>query len=152
VADRFAVSVANFAKKGKANMDAVVRKIVLDISTRVVMRSPVGDPSHWSNPAPKGYTGGHFRANWQYAAGLVPQGVLPTIDKSGRVSIERVRKGLEALAGHAYGKVHWLTNNLPYAMRLETGWSRQAPQGMVGLVVREFQSVVRKAADSVRKS
>jgi hypothetical protein len=48
--------------------------------------------------------------------------------------------------------VHFLTNNLPYALRLEYGWSKnQAPAGMVGLAVAEFQSIVRDAAAEVNK-
>lgn len=127
-------------------MDQAVRKIVLDISTRLVMRSPVGDPSKWVHPAPKGYTGGHFRANWQYGMSVVPKGALSSVDKTGRVSIERVRNGLASVKGVAYDRVHYLTNNLPYAMRLETGWSQQAPQGMVGITVKEFKDIVARIA------
>ena len=46
----------------------------------------------------------------------------------------------------AAGTVHVWINNLPYAQRLEDGWSKQAPSGMVGLAVREFRSIVESAA------
>lgn len=38
-----------------------------------------------------------------------------------------------------------ISNNLPYAQRLEDGWSDQAPIGMVKVTVAEFQSIVKKA-------
>lgn len=142
--DQFALDVSKFAIKAKGNMDAVVRKIVLDVGTRIVMRSPVGDPSRWAHTAPKGYIGGHFRANWQYSEGAFPNGVLPVIDKSGNVSLQRIRLGLAAVK-KAYGTIHFIGNNLPYGPRLENGWSKQAPYGMVALTVKEFQGIVKQA-------
>lgn len=146
MSDKFSVDVSAFVKKAKANMDAVVRKIVLDLGTRVVLRSPVGDPSGWAHPAPKGYTGGRFRANWQYSIVAPETGVLNVADKSGQVSIARITSGMPKGAA---GWVHFIVNNLPYAKRLETGWSRQAPAGMVGLAVKEFQAIVARAAKAV---
>jgi hypothetical protein len=32
----------------------------------------------------------------------------------------------------------WIYNNLPYAERLENGWSKQAPEGIYGLALQEF--------------
>lgn len=143
---QFALDVSAFAQKARLNMHAAVRKIVLDIGSRVVLRSPVGDPSRWAGPAPKGYTGGRFRANWQYSTIAPMSGVLGVVDKTGKVSLDRIRTGMPK---EAAGKVHWIVNNLPYAARLETGWSKQAPGGMVGLVVREYQGIVAKAAKEV---
>ena len=40
-------------------------------------------------------------------------------------------------------------NNAPYAQRIENGWSRQAPQGLVGLTVVMFQQIVREAAEAL---
>lgn len=143
--EKFVVDLTAFVKKAKGNADAVVRKVVLDIGTRIVVRSPVGDASFWKSPPPKGYTGGRFRANWQYGEGVVPLGASSAIDPTGAVSLARIA----AIKPEAAGKVHYLTNNLPYAMRLETGWSKQAPGGMVALAVREFQGVVARITKEV---
>lgn len=146
---QFALDISNFVKKAKGNMHAVVRDIVLDVGTRIVMRSPVGDASHWQSPPPKGYIGGRFRANWQYGEGVRPQGTLIAIDPKGNATVVRILAGIKP---DAAGKIHWLTNNLPYAQRLEYGWSkRQAPAGMVGITVTEYQTVVRNAAAAVNK-
>lgn len=148
-AERFVVDMRKFVRKSKDVMDQVVRKVVLDIGTSVVMRSPVGDPSGWASPAPKGYVGGRFRANWQYAETTRPQGTLGEFDPSGQKSIARMfaKVGL----ADAAGKIHYLTNNLPYGPALERGWSKQAPAGMVGLAVREFQATVERAARAMRR-
>lgn len=141
MSDNFFLDISSWAKKAEGRLDQITRKVVLDVGTRLVMRSPVGDPSIWQSAAPKGYTGGHFRGNWQYGEGFIPQGALATVDKSGRASIARLKPS--AKPG---GKVHYIVNNLPYAMALERGHSKQAPQGIVGLTVMEFRPIVEKVA------
>lgn len=145
---RFFTDLKAFADKTKVNMNAIVYKTVLDIGTRIVMRSPVGDGNAWKHKPPKGYVGGRFRGNWQYGDGAIPNGIVRTIDASGQLSIGRITAGLKP---DAAGRVHYLVNKLPYAMPLETGWSKQAPAGMVDVTVREFESIVKRAVDEVKK-
>lgn len=149
-APKFSLQLREFARKTDERKHAIVRKIVLDVGTSVVMRSPVGNPELWQHPAPAGYVGGRFRANWQYgnySGAGIPTSMLSDIDPSGQASTARIAASVPERAA---GMVHVLVNNLPYAMRLETGWSKQAPGGMVGLAVREFQDTVRRAAEAIR--
>ncbi len=37
-------------------------------------------------------------------------------------------------------------NSEPYAERVEFGWSSQAPQGMLRITIKEWQSIVAKSA------
>lgn len=154
---RFTLDLRKFAEKTGKKMDQVVAKIVIDIGTRIVERSPVGNPELWAINrgrkgklrAPPGYVGGRFRANWQYATkgSGVPVFPLDDIDPTGQVSIKRISRYVTSMgAGH----VHVLVNNLPYAVPLENGWSKQAPAGMVGLAIVEFQGIVESAADEVK--
>jgi len=151
MSSRFSLDMRKWINGGIANSDAVVRKVILDFGTRLVERSPVGDGTLWKRPPPKGYVGGRFRANWQYGnlagAGL-PSGELPDIDATGRASTERLAAGVAGAARMA--TKHYLVNNLPYAIRLETGWSKQAPAGMVAITVAEFQPIIDKAATEVK--
>lgn len=141
----FVADLSAFASKAKSNMDKVVRKVVLDVGTSVVEKSPVGDGKFWKSPPPPGYVGGRFRGNWQYTFNAIPKGQLNIIDPSGSISIGRISKGLGGQTNVA--GIHYVSNNLPYAQRLEEGWSyRQAPQGMVMLTVVEFQSLFKRAA------
>lgn len=159
----FALDLKKFADKTDQRVNAVVGKIVLDVGTSLVMKSPVGDPKYWvfnrgdkTKPdyvnfeayrdAPDGYVGGRFRANWQYGVGDFDVTTTEQTDKSGRVSIARITTGL---GSQPAGKVHYLGNSLPYAERLENGWSRQAPSGMVGLTVLEFNPIVDAAAKAL---
>lgn len=143
----FELDLKAFAEKTSAKANAVVRKIVIDVGTALVMKSPVGDAEFWQHPAPPGYVGGRFRANWQYGFGAPLLATNEKVDPEGAATIQTiVGKVSDKPAGH----VHYITNSLPYADRLEHGWSRQAPQGMVGLTVLEYGPIVEAAARAVQ--
>ena len=144
----FATDIAKFLTKTDRRVNSVVKKIVIDLGTKIILRTPVGNPSMWQDPdgAPVGYAGGQARANWQYGNGNMPSGTLDTIDKAGSSTVNKIISGVQASRA---ASVHWVTNNLPYINRLENGWSRQAPQGMVRLSVMEFKQVVKDAIKNV---
>lgn len=156
----FAADLERFRAKTVAKMHLVVRKVIVDVTTSLVMKSPVGDPDYWLfnrgtkeapdyvnysayRDPPLGYVGGRFRGNWQYGHGAAPSGELDTIDKSGGLTIAGINSEVPEKPA---GSVHFIVNNLPYGQRLEEGWSRQSPHGMVGLTVAEFNTIVREAA------
>jgi hypothetical protein len=60
-------------------------------------------------------------------------------DKGGQDTITRGRAVVDSLTDL---RVVWLSNNLPYANRLENGWSKQAPAGMVNLTFAELQAQI----------
>ena len=144
----FSFDIANFAKKANGNADQVVRKTVLDIGTRLVERTPVGDATYWAHPAPPGYVGGYARANWQHSIGAPIISEVAGVDASGSGTNARIMASVPVKAG---GLVHFITNSVPYIQRLEDGHSRQCPpNGMVGLTVTEFQGIVGTAAGGVK--
>jgi hypothetical protein len=138
----FALQLQKFAEKTGQKADLAVQKIVVGVAGRVDARSPVGDGAYWKNPPPKGYVGGRFRGNWQLGVGVVPQGETGLIDPTGAEAQGRI---IAEIPQQASGQVYYLFNNVPYARRIEEGWSRQAPQGVVGLTVIEFQRIVDDA-------
>ncbi|MGY2048909.1 HK97 gp10 family phage protein [Methylobacterium sp. JK268] len=134
MADRtFALNIAAFVEKVQARADLVVRKLVLDMGTRIVMRSPVDT--------------GRFRANWRYGLGQMDRAVSDDVDPSGQETIGRLTAEVTTAR---FGDVIYLSNSLPYALRLENGWSKQAPAGMVGITVAEFEALVDRAADAAK--
>jgi len=139
----FALDLQKFAEKTCKRADAAVGNIVARVSAELDQRSPVGDAKFWKHPPPKGYIGGHFRANWQLGVSVRPSGEIKGVDPTGEATQGRI---LAEIPEEASGKVYWLANNAPYAQRLEHGWSRQAPAGLVGLTVTMFQQIVREAA------
>lgn len=153
----FTLDLRQFVEKTKRKQHIIVRKVLMDISIRLVERSPVGNPELWAINrnrgqrklrAPAGYVGGRFRGNWQYAtrgAG-VPSLPIDEIDPEGSKTLSRISTGIGT---DPAGYIHVLVNNLPYAESLENGWSKQAPAGMVGLTVVEFEGLVKSAANEV---
>jgi hypothetical protein len=149
----FELDLKAFADKTSVKANAVVRKIVIEVGGALVFKSPVGDASYWKNPPPPGYVGGRFRANWQYGFNSIDR---KTTDKLNRTKYPDYESaglsvdGLLKIPKDAAGSVYYITNSLPYADRLENGWSRQAPHGMVGLTVLEYKPIVEAAARAVQ--
>ncbi|MCK5605394.1 hypothetical protein KAR91_26115 [Candidatus Pacearchaeota archaeon] len=135
----FSDEIAAFAKKAEGNADIVTRKTVLDIGTRLVNRTPVGDASFWQSKPPPGYTGGHARANWSHSIGKLNKKEFDVIDPSGAASMTRIISSVPVKAG---GKDHFIQNSVPYIIPLEDGHSRQAPHGMAAITAVEFQGIV----------
>lgn len=138
----FSLDLQAFAKKAGARADLAVKRVVAGMAESIIEMSPVGDGVYWKSPPPKGYVGGRFRANWDYGFGAAPKRQFDVIDKSGAVSTQRILSGL---ATSPSAGIHFIANNLPYAKRIENGWSRQAPVGVVGVTVLKFNQVVRGA-------
>lgn len=103
----------------------------------VTEKSPVGNPSLWQSPAPAGYTGGTFRANWIVSIGS-PDG--KTQDSLAGFAAQNAQT-LAAYLRYESFPVIYLQNNLPYATRLEDGHSTQAPSGVVALTVAEIEAM-----------
>jgi hypothetical protein len=121
----FGQQLRTFEAKTLQKMETAVRKIVLDAFSEVIAMSPVDT--------------GRFRGNWQIAVGSAPTGTVELLDPSGAIVTARVA----VVAGEVKaGDVIYMVNNLPYAQRLEDGYSQQAPAGMVRLTVQRWQPIV----------
>ena len=118
----FADQLRAFEAKTLDKMTRAARAITQDAFKEVILISPVDT--------------GRFRGNWQPAIGSVPTGEVELLDPSGDIVIAKVQG---VTAGMEIGDVIYMANNLPYAQRLEDGWSQGAPSGMVRLTVQRFQ-------------
>lgn len=126
----FEMALRQFAERAGANADRAVRGIVLEIGSRLIYRSPVDT--------------GRFRANWFYSFNALD----PTATEGvGSTTVN----GIEGVPEQAARGVHYIQNNLPYAMALERGHSPQAPGGLVGITVAVFDGIVDRAAAEVRR-
>lgn len=131
----FGLDLSKACEKAKGKTELVARKIMLELFSKVIMKSPVGNPELWQKPV-KGYVGGRFRANWNVAYGSPDTSTTEAKDKSGSASVGKMQK--QVLSAPIGGSV-FLTNSLPYSMRLEyDSWSKQAPGGMVRLSLVEI--------------
>ena len=135
----------------KANL--VVKSIIIDLTRRIDEKSPVGKKELWAANVerasrglaalPAGYIGGRFRGNWQLGVDAPVSGTLDTVDSDGSSTLSAA---MSAIPAETIGHTFYYTNNLPYALRLENGHSRQAPIGIVGLSILEWQGIVRRNA------
>ncbi len=92
--------------------------------------------------AGKDYVGGRFRGNWQFSIGTPADGVLDQVDPGGNVTLAKLKLQVEQLT---IGQTAYIVNNLPYAVPLEYGHSKQAPGGMVRTTLARFQQIVDEA-------
>lgn len=116
------------------------KAIAAQLFRSIVLKNPVGNPLLWKNPPPPGYVGGRSRGNWQIGLNAFTDVETGRIDASGGPTIS---VGLSKLApAKPYGVI-WIYNNVPYIVRLENGWSTQAPSGMVGIALAELAAGLR---------
>jgi hypothetical protein len=118
----------------------IVKRTAEKALHEVVKRSPIGDPALWKSPAPAGYKPGTFINNWFVEVGGISARIRSTPDPSGSASLNEI-SNLESLDSNPFVKIY-VHNSLPYAHRLENGWSTQAPMGMVALTVTSLRSRV----------
>lgn len=141
---KFAAEFGKLLKAAGDKAELVVKKSAISVLTSVEFKSPVGDPDTWSSPAPPGYTGGQFKANWNLSVESIDYTTTTDKDPTGGDAVKRAELAIE---DYKMGDKVFITNSLPYAYRLEyEGWSGQAPQGMVRITALEFEQYVREQA------
>ncbi|URC22425.1 hypothetical protein SUSUWATARI_00440 [Serratia phage vB_SmaM-Susuwatari] len=100
--------------------------------------------------AKRGYTGGRFRGNWQVGFNVRPLGETGMVDPSGGNALAAGNEKLQNYDPMNTAVVYF-TNNVPYATRLEFGWSKQRPEGMVRVTASNFNKWVEDAVAEVRR-
>jgi hypothetical protein len=114
----FSVDVSKWAEKAQVEIEELRKAVIIELFSSVILDTPVDT--------------GRLRGNWQIMANNPAKGELEVTDPEGRTTIKKVEdfaKGGEL----GQDQVVILTNNLPYAYRIEyDGWSHtKAPEGMV---------------------
>lgn len=102
----------------RAMSDEHMRRSILEIVQEVVVSSPVDT--------------GAFRGNHRVSIGSLPSGYTSDTDTGGATTIAKA--GQELLRAHI-GDTVYIYNNLPYAIPLEDGHSRQAPLGIYSIAL-----------------
>lgn len=129
----FALDINKWVQDCEKKQDQFVRKICLDLTSQVVLGTPVDT--------------GRARANWQASINTPASGTKQySGDKGSKISAPSSSAASNKAIGEAQsaikqatGNVFYLTNNLPYIRRLEfEGWSKQARQGWVRAAVRRI--------------
>ena len=135
----FESDIKNWVKKVKDNVETVVVETRFECSDRIINTTPV-------------YTG-YARGNWQAETGnsYPTQEIMRFDDEMGYAPTSGEGDSLweaKNVAVLNIDKPYYLVNNVDYINDLEYGKSNQAPNGMVRLVVADFDNIV---LDIVRK-
>ncbi|EBQ9175856.1 hypothetical protein DLF23_23635 [Salmonella enterica subsp. enterica serovar Newport] len=130
---KFTLDVQAFVAKAKKNPETVTRAVSLKLFSSIIKSSPVDT--------------GRFRGNWQTTGATPATGIIAGVDPTGN-------KAINNAATYIGSAPDWyeftLTNNLPYAQRLEYGWSKQAPTGIVRVNIARFNTLLNEEAAKVR--
>lgn len=143
----FSRQIKKFVAKTKKDTDDVVKEIFLNLSTRIIERTPIGDPTSWQSPAPKTYEAGTLKNSWYSGIGETP---LSLDVRSPSTTGADARNNAFGTASKVVGNIAYIANPAPYAFRIEfDSWSPQAEAGMVRITLQEFDQIVRQAVNGV---
>lgn len=133
--DKFRAGMKNTIAKAQATPAIFMKELLVELSNRVIMKSPVDT--------------GRFRANWNVGNGSIDYATSESTDKQGNTAL---KNSLEINSIKINGQTIYITNSLPYAYRLEyEGWSKvKAPAGMVRVTLAELNSITNKVAFEVK--
>jgi len=119
----FALQIDKEWLDAQEDMHKTIIAIAIEAMASVQRRSPVDT--------------GQFRANWLLS---VDTPDLSVQEGPGGALAAKSSTAIASYAAVQGFPVIWLQNNLPYAGRLEDGYSKQAPNGMVALTVAELSA------------
>ena len=115
----FTLDMSKCANKSLGEIEQVVRKTAIDLTTSIIKSSPVDS--------------GRFRANWFVS---FEDAIDNTTEDTN--SAKSLSNATNTLLGGKIGKYIYIQNNLDYAVKLEYGASKQAPEGVVRVNVERF--------------
>jgi hypothetical protein len=110
-------------------IEAVIQVIGMTALKGVVLKTPVDT--------------GRARGNWIVTKGQPSNQTFKKVDKAGGPTIQKGNDQIQSYDHQKHNQII-IQNNLPYANRLENGWSKQAPQGMVALTLNEVMQQFRE--------
>lgn len=114
-----------FRKDVPSRSQLLLKRLAFEAFKRIIFRTPVDT--------------GRLRGNWQASVGQPKTNQLQRKDKPGNATLAA---GLAALSDVPPGVVVWITNNLPYAERIEDGHGAEnVPGQMVGRTLEELKGL-----------
>jgi len=113
--------------------DEVVRGTLFDLSSAIIKDTPVDT--------------GRLRGNWMASVNKRHNRTTKRTDSTGNSTIGQISQDIQLMGlGHTF----YLMNNLPYAERIEYGYSGQAPQGMVRKNIARLQSMLDRQSKRIK--
>ena len=129
----FALDLSKIEKAISGDIAEFIQQSVFEIYRGVTFKSPV--------------LTGRFKGNWNVSVGSPifnddeNATSTPYHENASNVTDGSLTNYLLQIDGT---KPVYITNGLPYAARLETGYSKQAPVGMVDVTLTEYRAFIAK--------
>lgn len=120
--------IKEFARLFREENDFIMQEATKRVSNSLVRLSPVDE--------------GEFVADWDVSLSGWPSDTEQPDDPGKTKTRKRLQDVLKRLR---YGMAAFFENNDPVAVRLEFGYSKQAPQGVVRLTTRKWRGFVKGA-------
>lgn len=128
MSESFAADLRKFAERTKKSLDDTCRGVAIKWFSSTVMSTPVDT--------------GRLRGNWMITQEHPGYSTIDRFDKSGNAVTAEITQTVGGV-----GAVNYLTNNLPYAERIEyDAWSNQAPSGMVRVNFARIKAIISEVA------
>lgn len=124
----FNLDLASIADELEVDYNLLIRRFTFGVYSRVIRKSPVDT--------------GRFRGNWIVSIGKPISSVFDATNKNASVFINNNPAKIDSF-DLARDSELVIQNNLPYAEKLETGHSKQAPNGMLDISIREELEVFK---------
>jgi hypothetical protein len=105
------------------NATQVLVLLMAEVDARLKMKSPV--------------LSGRLRASWTIGIGQLDTSVAPEVPPAGSIATPEPR-----IPAITLGSTIYHGNSLPYARRIEYGYSKKAPAGMVRVTAAEIPSII----------
>lgn len=125
----FGKEMRAIAKRMNKRVEDVAAETLIDTFTAIIERTPVDT--------------GRLQGEWQTT---LETPAAATAGQRGKAQVT-----LEVISTIDEPDLYFFTNNMPYALRIEYGWSRvKAPEGMVRVSIAETQKTLRRLAREVK--
>ena len=122
----FAADITRLTAQASAKVNETRRAVVISLFSSIIRDTPVDT--------------GRARGNWQTNIGKPADGTLGI--RGAGEALAEVTTAASLMRGD---QTVYLRNNLPYINRLEYGWSKQQPAGMVRRNVARFTRIISDA-------
>lgn len=125
----FTLDVSKYVAKTKKNVNEVIQGTAISLYRSIILDTPVDT--------------GRLVGNWFVTKGSPSTKTVKGVMTAPQ-AVDRMTKVVEGKESNVY----YLTNNLPYAYRIEyEGWSKnKAPQGMVRKNINRFNALLEQEA------
>ena len=161
---QWSMDLSKYVKDKEVEIENVRKSYAFALYSSIVKKTPVGNPDFDEDS-------GRARANWQVTVGSPASGEV-----EGR---QKTPKGRDSMPTPKGDESIFITNNVPYITTLEyggypknpkkgsrtrkgikparyeimsqNGYSKQAPEGMVGVTLANNEAIFNSAVRSVKK-